>query len=100
MSNSIKDDKQRRGFVLDMLKEPVGTWVGEEVTNAVSSPDVSKFTTVPAVRVVMRAVMGDDSQQNRVMKSNEGDYWATINFVIPPDQHRRVSLVPSAAVAT
>lgn len=41
MSNSVKDDNQRRGFVLDMLKEPIGVWVGEEVTNAVSSPDVS-----------------------------------------------------------
>ena len=27
--------------MLDMLKEPIGVWVGEEVTNAVSSPDVS-----------------------------------------------------------
>ncbi|CAM9717565.1 unnamed protein product, partial [Hapterophycus canaliculatus] len=41
VSNSVKDDNQRRRFVLDMLKEPVGVWVGEEVTNAVSSPDVS-----------------------------------------------------------
>eukprot|EP00752_Nemacystus_decipiens_P008991 g8026.t1 len=39
VSNSVKDDDQRRGFVLDMLKEPMGVWVGEEVTNAVSSPD-------------------------------------------------------------
>lgn len=41
VSNSVKDVNQRRGFVLDMLKEPIGVWVGEEVTNAVSSPDVS-----------------------------------------------------------
>eukprot|EP00903_Cladosiphon_okamuranus_P010030 g9512.t1 len=39
VSNSVKDDNQRRGFVLDMLKEPMGVWVGEDVTNAVSSPD-------------------------------------------------------------
>ncbi|CAB1118220.1 unnamed protein product [Ectocarpus sp. CCAP 1310/34] len=39
VSNSVKDENQRRGFVLDMLKEPMGVWVGEEVTNAVSSPD-------------------------------------------------------------
>lgn len=41
MSNSVKDQDQRRRFVLDMLKEPMGVWVGEEVTSAVSSPDVS-----------------------------------------------------------
>ncbi|CAM9430764.1 unnamed protein product [Pylaiella littoralis] len=39
VSNSVKDESQRRGFVLDMLKEPMGVWVGEDVTNAVSSPD-------------------------------------------------------------
>ena len=42
VSNSVKDDNQRRQFVLDMLKEPIGVWVGEEVSNAVSSPDVSR----------------------------------------------------------
>ena len=41
MSNSVKDERQRRGFVLDMLKGPMSVWVGADVTNAVSSPDVT-----------------------------------------------------------
>lgn len=36
----MKDERQRRGFVLDMLKGPMSVWVGADVTNAVSSPDV------------------------------------------------------------
>ena len=43
VSNSVKDERQRRGFVLDMLAGPMTVWVGADVTNAVSSPDVRRL---------------------------------------------------------
>lgn len=46
VSNSVKDDKQRRAFVLDMLKDPMSVWTGDGVTQAVSSPEVSETTPV------------------------------------------------------
>lgn len=40
MSNSVKDENKRKDFLLDMLKDPVSVWIGDDVTTAVSSPDV------------------------------------------------------------
>lgn len=40
MSNSVKDENKRKEFLLDMLKDPVSVWIGDDVTTAVSSPEV------------------------------------------------------------
>ena len=40
VSNSVKDENQRRNFVLDMLKGPMSVWVGDDVSSAVRSPNV------------------------------------------------------------
>ncbi|CAM9155225.1 unnamed protein product [Ascophyllum nodosum] len=39
VSNSVKDENERRNFVLDMLKGPMSVWVGDDVSSAVRSPN-------------------------------------------------------------
>ncbi|CAM9327631.1 unnamed protein product [Ectocarpus fasciculatus] len=85
VSNSVKDENQRRGFVLDMLKEPMGVWVGEEVTNAVSSPDMrcihmlwapptrQRLLSHPVARATLAIIPSLESEANR-RRNKSGDY--------------------------
>ncbi|CBN77424.1 conserved unknown protein [Ectocarpus siliculosus] len=98
VSNSVKDENQRRGFVLDMLKEPMGVWVGEEVTNAVSSPDMrcihmlwapptrQRLLSHPVARATLAIIPSVESEANR-RRNKSGDY------EVSPQDLRKLPLV-------
>eukprot|EP00904_Undaria_pinnatifida_P013350 jgi/Undpi1/9145/HiC_scaffold_26.g11603.m1 len=85
VSNSVKDERQRRGFVLDMLAGPMTVWVGADVTNAVSSPDVrcihmlwapptlQSLLSHPVARDTLAMIPSKESEENR-RKNKSGDY--------------------------
>ncbi|CAM9292089.1 unnamed protein product, partial [Sphacelaria rigidula] len=88
VSNSVKDDEQRKIFVLDMLKEPMSVWTGNDVTEAVSSPEIrcvhllwtpptrQQLLSHPVARATLAMIPSQESEQNR-RKNKSGDYEVT-----------------------